>query len=73
MKINIELFPAQSPTDSPADNADDRGPNIGQKRAEKYADDIKRQTGRDIFISLRPGALHGSKTLLLLRYEVFFG
>ena len=29
--------------------------NIGQKQAEQYADDIKRQTGRDVFIFLTNG------------------
>ncbi|WP_245618869.1 DEAD/DEAH box helicase family protein [Methanogenium cariaci] len=30
-------------------------PEIGQKQAEQYADDIKRQTGRDVFIFLTNG------------------
>lgn len=32
-----------------------KDPNIGQKQAEQYADDIKRQTGRDVFIFLSNG------------------
>jgi len=32
-----------------------KDPNIGQKQAEQYADDIKRQTGRDVFIFLTNG------------------
>ncbi|PKL62761.1 MAG: type I restriction endonuclease subunit R [Methanomicrobiales archaeon HGW-Methanomicrobiales-2] len=32
-----------------------KDPLIGQKQAEQYADDIKRQTGRDVFIFLSNG------------------
>ena len=32
-----------------------KDPLIGQKQAEQYADDIKRQTGRDVFIFLPNG------------------
>ncbi|WOF16119.1 DEAD/DEAH box helicase [Methanoplanus sp. FWC-SCC4] len=32
-----------------------KDPNIGQKQAEQYADDIKHQTGRDVFIFLTNG------------------
>jgi len=32
-----------------------KDPHLGQKQAEMYADDIKRQTGRDVFIFLSNG------------------
>jgi hypothetical protein len=32
-----------------------RDPHLGQKQAEMYADDIKRQTGKDVFIFLSNG------------------
>ena len=32
-----------------------KDPHVGQKQAEEYADDIKRQTGRDVFIFLSNG------------------
>ena len=32
-----------------------KDPHLGQKQAEMYADDIKRQTGKDVFIFLSNG------------------
>jgi type I restriction enzyme R subunit len=32
-----------------------KDPLVGQKQAEEYADDIRSQTGRDVFISLTNG------------------